>query len=290
MEPSISSSYLREWYPHAMVACFANHGWHAVELHGIHGRQLLDAGDPCTVGQRFRAFAGDQGVRLLQGHLAAGKRDRNGASVWFDIAPPDDGEFAQALDEMRRWVELFAGLEVSAGVLHIGGATLQEAGWAADRILARRVEALTAIAEHAEGGPMTICVENLTFPGSGVETIQEIQALLAAVGRDDLGICLDTGHAHMAGIGIPEFIRRAGGDLKALHVNDNGGQSDDHLLPFGSGTIEWAPVLRALRGSGYRGPLNLEIPGESRCPEPVRLAKLDYALELARWMIGLAAA
>ena len=286
MEPSISSSFLREWDPHAMVACFAEHGWRAVELHDTHGRQLIESGDPFTVGQRFRAYAGDQGVAFLQGHLAAGKVGRNGESVWFDIAPADEIAFAQAMDEMRRWVDLFAGLGVSAGVLHVGGALLQLSGWEAQRALARRAEALTTVAERAQGGPTTICVENLTFPDSGVESIQEILSLLAAVGRDDLGICLDTGHAHMGGADIPAFIHVAGKRLMALHLNDNDGQRDGHLLPYGGGTIAWGPVLCALRENGYRGPLNLEITGEAACPRQVRLMKLDYALELARWMIG----
>jgi hypothetical protein len=31
------------------------------------------------------------------------------------------------------------------------------------------------------------------------------------------------------------------------------------------------------------------MPGESKCPEPIRMAKLDYALGLAEQMISLCA-
>jgi len=55
----------------------------------------------------------------------------------------------------------------------------------------------------------------------------------------------------------------------------------------GYGTIEWGPVLQALRVSGYSSPFNLEVPGENKCPEPIRMAKLAYALELAERMIDL---
>jgi len=44
--------------------------------------------------------------------------------------------------------------------------------------------------------------------------------------------------------------------------------------------------MKALREVGYRGLFNFEVPGENRCPPPVRLAKLDYALALANYMIA----
>lgn len=43
-----------------------------------------------------------------------------------------------------------------------------------------------------------------------------------------------------------------------------------------------------LHAVGYAGLFNFEISGESRCPQTVRLLKLDYALALAQEMIGSA--
>jgi sugar phosphate isomerase/epimerase len=83
----------------------------------------------------------------------------------------------------------------------------------------------------------------------------------------------------------PDFIRQAGERLKALHIADNLGTNDDHMLPYGKGTLGWSEIMVALREVGYSGLFNYEVPGENRCPMPVRLAKLDYSLTLARWMI-----
>ena len=44
--------------------------------------------------------------------------------------------------------------------------------------------------------------------------------------------------------------------------------------------------MRALQFTGYDGLFNFEVPGESRCPKSVRALKLDYALGLAKSMIG----
>ena len=289
MTPSMWTSYLVEWLPHDMVRCFAAHGWHSLELSDEHGHDLLKLGDPLKVGAELARFASDHGVSFPQGHFYLATRgfrpeDREGRRV-ADIAPPEDTEFEQAMEDMRRWTDLFNALGVRAGVLHLGGWRLRAAGWSEERVFARRVEALTRVTEHARGGPTLICLENMG-EGSGVHTIEDFDRVLAAVPGEGVAICLDTGHANIAGVDIPDFVRRAGPRLEALHVADNLGRNDDHLLPYGRGTVPWSTTMAALREAGYEGLFNFEVPGENRCPKPVRLAKLDYALALAQWMVA----
>jgi sugar phosphate isomerase/epimerase len=287
MQPSMSTSYLWQQDPYAAIECFADHGWRALELHYTHANELLKVGPSDQVGRRFRRFAADRGIRFPQGHFYAAQVDRGASSPrWFDVAPANDDEFVLAMDKMRRWIDLFNALGVRAGVLHVGGSTLKDHGWREERVLARRTQSVACMAEHAQGGPTTICIENLSFPGSGVETLSEIREILAAVNASNVAICLDTGHANVAGVDCPQFIRGAATQLAALHINDNDGTSDDHMLPYGCGTVPWNRVLRALRAVHYQGPLSFEVPGEINCPEPVQMAKLDYALQLAGWMAG----
>jgi sugar phosphate isomerase/epimerase len=47
-------------------------------------------------------------------------------------------------------------------------------------------------------------------------------------------------------------------------------------MPFGRGTVDFASVVAALREIGYGGLFNLEIPGESCIPLPLRDAKIAY--------------
>jgi sugar phosphate isomerase/epimerase len=170
-------------------------------------------------------------------------------------------------------------------VLHLGGGKLAAAGWSPERVFARRVEALRRISAFAKGGPVRICVENMCNEASGVRTAVDIIRYIEAVGAENLGICLDTGHANITPVDSAEFALAAGPHLHALHIADNLGKNDDHMLPYSRGTVKWPPVLRALRAVKYGGLFNFEVPGENRCPAPVRLAKLDYALKLANWMI-----
>ena len=75
-------------------------------------------------------------------------------------------------------------------------------------------------------------------------------------------ICVDTGHTHEVGsFWVPppeEMIRILGSDVTLLHLHDNSGHWDDHLLP-GMGNIGWSKVFDALDEIGYSGVYNFEL-------------------------------
>jgi len=288
MQPSMWTSYLYEWLPRDMALEFARHGWQTLELSDEHGHDLLKEGDPLQVGAQFRAFAADHGVSFPQGHFClvmSGCRPGDGEQVPTDIAPADPAKFEAVMGVMRRWIDLFNALGIKAGVLHAGGDGLRAAGWDKRRIFERRVEAVRRVAEYARGGPTLICLENLTT-NSGIAEAAELIRLADATGADNVALCLDTGHANMSGVDSAAFIRQAGSKIKALHIADNLGSNDDHMLPYGRWTVKWTEVMKALREVDYHGLFNFEVPGDNHCPRPVRLAKLDYALELAKWMMA----
>lgn len=102
-------------------------------------------------------------------------------------------------------------------------------------------------------------------------------------------ICLDTGHANLAGQDIPAMIRDYGDLLASLHLNDNLGvigpiYEDIHLYP-GYGKIEWDPIFQALKEIGYKGTLNLEPNGElQRISREERILQLDTARRITMLM------
>ena len=75
-------------------------------------------------------------------------------------------------------------------------------------------------------------------------------------------ICVDTGHTHEAeSFWVPspeEIIKILGKDITILHLHDNTGHWDDHLLP-GLGSINWPAVFDALDEIGYGGVYNFEL-------------------------------
>jgi sugar phosphate isomerase/epimerase len=291
VKPSMSTLYFRELEPRPMVQLFAKHGWEYLELSECHAYDLVTQGRPLQVGGSFRQFAADHGISFLQGHLPVvwyAHADRSkGTESYFNVAPENDLEWTHAMDAVKRWVELFDTIGIRYGVLHMGGSALKEAGWSDKAIFEHRVKSLSEIVEYAQGGGITICLENLSFPNCGVETLEEIRALIVAVDADNLAICVDTGHLAMAGLDCVEFVLEGGSLIKALHIHDNIGTLDDHVLPYERKTIPWNRVLAVLPEVGYNSLLNMEIPGRAWCPMPVREARLRYAKELGIYMAEL---
>ena len=81
------------------------------------------------------------------------------------------------------------------------------------------------------GYPVTVLLEAMAGKGSEIGgKFEELKAIIDAVGRDSVGVCLDTCHIYDAGYDIvgdldgvlAEFDRVVGLDrLKALHLNDS---------------------------------------------------------------------
>lgn len=93
---------------------------------------------------------------------------------------------------------------------------------------------------RAAEGRLTINVENQTKSMSNyhfplASTSESLDLILAEV--DELRFTLDTGHAHVNGQNPLALAERAGAKLTEIHLNDNTGASDDHLVP-GEGTAE----------------------------------------------------
>ena len=258
------TSYLYEYSPEKMVKTFAEKGWMNLELSTEHGEELLERGDPETEGNRLREYAKDLGVTFPQGHLL----------LQADIVDPDQDK---VIDTLKRWLDLFYAVGIRAAVLHSKG--FKSRGMSDEEIRIRQVSSLRRLTKHIENTDMYICLENLF---SGPETSAEgLIDIIEETGEGNLGICLDTGHLNVVGGNQEEFIRTAKDYLKALHIADNEGKSDQHLMPFGRGTVDWESVFNTLKEVGYNGLYNLEIPGETmRCPLDMRLLKLDYIKEM----------
>lgn len=122
-------------------------------------------------------------------------------------------------------------------------------------------QALSVLCSEAAHYRVSIAIENIP-PNHGFSPgYSDFSSLLALLEQiPDLGITLDVGHAHLAGIPLAAIVRCLGHRLSHVHVHDNNGLGDQHL-PVGQGTIHWSGLLRALASIKYKGFLELEFPG-----------------------------
>lgn len=126
-----------------------------------------------------------------------------------------------------------------------------------DRLDVPEVRRLAEYAEHRE---VRLALENSD------DAIWCLDRVLEEVGDDpqatNVGICIDAGHAHMSHDAgrepVRNYLERYAGQLEHVHLHDNHGGSDEHLVP-GEGTIDWPRVLRTLEAIGFGGTAVLEI-------------------------------
>lgn len=124
--------------------------------------------------------------------------------------------------------------------------------------------------------PVTVLLETMAGKGSEVGgSFQELKDILDAVGRPDLGVCLDTCHVYDAGYDIvqdldgvlKEFDRIIGLDrLKALHLNDSknpfASHKDRHEC-IGQGSLGLDTFRSIVNHPLLKGkPMILETPNE----------------------------
>jgi sugar phosphate isomerase/epimerase len=186
-----------------------------------------------------------------------------------DLGNPDATTWRQSVDDLRRCADWLAAAGGRYLVVHPGGLSDPEDAEARRDALAR---GLIALADHAAGGPVVLCVENMppgVHPGS---RMRDLAGLVAELDRPEIALALDTGHAHM-GVGLEPETLAAAKFLRTTHVHDNNGRQDTHEPP-GSGTIAWDEWPPALDAIGYDGPIMLE------CIKALRLnpGRIDAAL------------
>ncbi len=103
-----------------------------------------------------------------------------------------------------------------------------------------------------------------------------------------VGVCWDTGHAHLSdGVDQGESIRKLGEWLKCLHIHDNHGKNDEHILPM-MGTIDWREIISALRDIDYKGDFVYESGQPTKyLPDDDILRKelIKYSVTLGNYMM-----
>ena len=210
----------------------------------------------------------EKAVEMLQKY-EFGKLVAHGAyTMNLCTADPEARAFAAEVltDDLRRMAALpgnfynfhpgsHVGQGVDAGIDHIAAALRQAMG---------------------HDYPVTVLLETMAGKGSEIGgRFEELKKILDAVGRADLGVCLDTCHVYDGGYDIVndldgvllEFDRVIGLDkLKALHVNDSknpfASHKDRHAC-LGQGSLGLETFRAIVNHPALKDkPMILETPNE----------------------------
>lgn len=115
------------------------------------------------------------------------------------------------------------------------------------------VEALGEVADYAGERGVGLGIEPLNrFETDMVNTVAQGIELCSRIGRDNVGLLLDTFHMNIEEKDIPAAIRSAKGVVRHFHACEN-----DRGAP-GSGHVAWKGVGAALEDVGYDGLVVIE--------------------------------
>lgn len=118
--------------------------------------------------------------------------------------------------------------------------------------------------------------------------IPELCALVDAFGDPaHVGVCYDFGHANLVGGRHRANLNAIGSRLRAIHVQDNHGLTDEHLLPL-YGTIDWRECMAGLRDIGWTGELTFEVQEFGRyLPKEMKHLAVEQSLAVGKYLVSL---
>ncbi|GIJ55428.1 sugar phosphate isomerase/epimerase family protein [Virgisporangium aurantiacum] len=179
---------------------------------------------------------------------------------------------AVRIDFLRRAVAIGADLGAEAVSCWAG---VRPSDVDADTAWKRLVDGVAEVVDAAAGAGVPIGFE--PEPGMLVEDIAGWRRLRADLGAPPaFGLTLDIGHCRcLEPIGVPECVADVAEHLVNVQIDDMVRGVHEHL-EFGSGEIDFPPVLRALREGGYRGLVAVELPRHSHAAPEVARRSLEF--------------
>lgn len=188
-----------------------------------------------------------------------------------NLLHPEKSRRIDSMDEVKRALETAETIPFTHMVIHLGERT---DGWS-QRTIEYAQTALEHLGAFAHPLGVKLVVENLLNDATAPE---HLMTILHLGHLDNIGLCLDLGHAHMT-VGVQEAFGVFGNRIATLHVHDNHATKDEHLWP-GEGTIDWKEATQAAKAITPAPAAVLEI--SYRLPhEPAELPqKLAQAFSL----------
>ena len=183
-------------------------------------------------------------------------------------------ERAVRIDFLRRAVAIGADLGAEAVSCWAG---VRPSDVDADTAWKRLVDGVAEVVDAAAGAGVPIGFE--PEPGMLVEDIAGWRRLRADLGAPAaFGLTLDIGHCRcLEPVGVPECVAGVAEHLVNVQIDDMVRGVHEHL-EFGTGEIDFPPVLRALREGGYRGLVAVELPRHSHAAPDVARRSLEFLI------------
>jgi sugar phosphate isomerase/epimerase len=264
--------FLRQRLHPGLLETLAKGGAQAIEIFAA--RQHFDYTSKPHVKEIAQWFAANP-LQPFSLHmpLYADEEMGRGGSPSVNVVHSEKSRRIDGMDEVKRALESAEDIPLKFLVLHLGDAH----DYWSPRTLEHAMTAIEHLQAFSRPLGVKLLLENLTNEVTEPLNLVEI----VRIGHfKDVGVCFDTGHAHITG-GIPAALAELKPLLRTAHIHDNHGQKDEHLWP-GDGTIAWDETMQELRSVPEAAAV-LEInyvPEESPEQVATRAAETFKKLEL----------
>ena len=238
-----------------LLTQIASVGFHGVEIFATRGH--FDYSTRAEVRSMAIALA-DHRLQLTSLHAPTSRDlsvNRQGGTP-LSITEVERVRRIEAMDELKRVLDVAEDLPFSRLILHMGGS--REAADSRKRDAA--FSSLEHLTLHAKHLGVTVCIENTT---SEMGEPAYLRAFVDETRLSGLRFNFDIGHAHLAEGPVEDRVAKSFEALRNLvasaHIHDNHGEKDEHLPPY-DGTINWASALELLDSAPSKDlPLTLEL-------------------------------
>jgi sugar phosphate isomerase/epimerase len=180
----------------------------------------------------------------------------------------------EAMDELKRVIDVADDLPYARLILHMGGA--RETADPRKRDAA--FSSLEHLILHAHHAGITICVENTM---SEMGDPGYLRAFVDETRLSGLRFNFDIGHANLSDLPEEERLEKSFAPLSdlvsSIHLHDNRGEKDEHIPPY-DGTIDWPAAIKLLKTAPERNlPLVLELKEKTGPEAPSAAEQLTAA-------------
>ena len=240
MHPVLSSHvFLRQRLHPGLLDTLARSGAAGIEIFAA--RQHFDYTSRPAVRETAEWFRANRTEPFsMHAPLYADEDSGRGGEPSVNVVHAEKSRRIAGMDEIKRALEAAEQIPFKHLVLHLGDR--------GDTWDARTIEnALTAV-EHLQtyARPLGVrlLLENIQ---NEVATPAPLLEVLVVGHFDDVGVCLDLGHAHL-GEGVQPALEALSDRIRTAHLHDNHGERDEHLWP-GEGTIDFDSALKSLKAA-----------------------------------------
>jgi len=194
-----------------------------IELSTRHVREIVGKDLTCRVSKLVK----DLDLNIIQIHAPQEEYENELASL-------DSNVRDKCIEKFKRWLKLCYKVECEVLVTHLPYSKAlpnEDTLNYTLRLEKCSLDAVEKIARMAMNFNVKIAIENRLESVFGSKP-QDLVKILEKCSADNVGICVDTGHARVNGYEPSEFIEVVSNYIIATHIHDNDGKEDKHYPPL----------------------------------------------------------